>query len=83
MNVCHTLYYLLYAGLLDFNDTSIQLMFTPVILVHNVSISITDDDIIEGIETFTATLTSDSSSPIDLNPPEADISILDDVDREF
>ena len=76
-------YTLLHVGLLDFNDTSMQLMFTPIILVHNVTIPITDDTIVEGIETFTATLTSDSNSPIDLDPPEADISILDNVDREF
>ena len=69
-------------GQLDFNATSVQLMFGPIVSVRNVSIPIIDDSIVENVETFFGTLTRETDQPVDLNPPEAEISILDNVDRE-
>ena len=46
------------------------------------TISITDDSIVEASETFFATLTVEDDQPIDLSPDLADINILDLVDRE-
>ena len=69
-------------GLLDFTATSVQLIFSPIMLIRNVSIPITDDNVTENVETFFATLTRDADQPVDLGPLQAEISILDNVDRE-
>ena len=46
-------------------------------------ISITDDNIVEAVETFFATLTAEDDQPaVDLSPDLADINILDVIDRE-
>ena len=46
------------------------------------TIPITDDNIVEAVETFFATLTAEDDQPVDLSPDLADIDILDLVDRE-
>ena len=69
-------------GQLDFTATSVQLIFSPIVSVRNISVPITDDSIVESVETFFGTLTSDTDQPVDLNPSQAEISILDNVDRK-
>ena len=69
---------------LDFTDTPRLLVFNAGALTQDVMIPITDDNIVEAVETFIAslTLTTDPDQRVDLAPPEADISILDPVDSE-
>jgi hypothetical protein len=68
----------------DFTDTAQVLMFNAGALTRDVIIPITDDNIVEAVETFIAslTLTTNPDQRVDLDPPEADISILDPVDSE-
>ena len=68
---------------LDFSNTTATLIFDPISLTRNVTIPITDDNIVEAVETFFATLTTDGSDPaVLLDPALADISILDEIDSE-
>ena len=67
---------------LDFSDTTTTLTFNPISLTRNVTVPITDDNFVEAVETFFATLTAEDDQPVDLSPDLADIDILDLVDRE-
>ena len=52
---------------------------------RDVVIPILDDSIVEATETFfaTLTLTTSPAQAVDLDPSQADITILDPVDSEY
>lgn len=58
---------------------SVRLVFTAATTTQCVNVSIVDDDELESIESFSATLTPDGTLPdgVRLMPSQADVSILD------
>ena len=58
------------------------LTFSPVVDVNEVSVTIIDDAIHEGNETFLGLLDA-QSQPVITNPDAATVIIIDDNDRKF
>ena len=80
MPLAHTLYThtLRLAGNSDYQPTTRTLTFSSSTTQIPVNIPIIEDDDVEMTETFSASLTVDSSRfPVTLEPSTADISILD------
>ena len=59
--------------------TGDTLTFTPTDMNHTVMISAITDDIVEGEETFSLTLTSTDDGPLNLLTPDASVSLDDNT----
>lgn len=68
----------------DFTSASQTLTFGPADVMLNVTIPITNDNVLEGIESFTARISSPTlDGSVDITSPVATIRILSDEGQSF